>query len=360
MEPYNQETKLPIVIGCGHTFCEGCIKQQNLCPICRADIVPGSRKRNFALIETLKSSFDAKPVQFGNDNVRLKGDRIYEICQKSGNLDKILCIDCEVFICQLCQQMSHPNHKLMIPSVQNMKLRKELITYSDLMKLDQNLDRLNDMAEYSMFSIKQFDQSKQICKDIIEEVFKEIMNVLEFSKNRFIYQIESAYKYLLEDSDEKMEEYVDYHEEITNLKNEICSLSCEFKHYCINGTEDKEYLMRCEKVKIDVNNAVELKMKEDLVKFTAGLAGLREKFPDIYKESNLADPKILSYESLHQLTNSLDKTTELNYLKEAKELKIKDLVCSQADNLINVIEKMLRETSLSTQTVDLLFGKSNL
>ena len=54
-EPYDIETRYPVVLSCGHTLCVICSRRlpNKKCPFCKAEIA-NNQKRNFQLIETIK------------------------------------------------------------------------------------------------------------------------------------------------------------------------------------------------------------------------------------------------------------------------------------------------------------------
>ena len=59
---FNEHDKIPIMINCGHSFCNTCLSHLEnldvsvmLCPLCKSNIKDGFKCKNYALIEVLRN-----------------------------------------------------------------------------------------------------------------------------------------------------------------------------------------------------------------------------------------------------------------------------------------------------------------
>jgi len=85
----------PVVIGCGHTFCKGCLKSyKKECPLCR-----------FAF-----ESLDNLPINFTLQNLLeqslVKLDTPCQNCDKNF-IAEVWCLKCETYYCKLCNFHVH-------------------------------------------------------------------------------------------------------------------------------------------------------------------------------------------------------------------------------------------------------------
>lgn len=360
-EPYSEEAKVPMVLACGHSFCDGCIKDMNICHSCQNQILPGTYIRNLALLDTLKRdshiNFIRDDQLEGMDEPDDKTPKFSFICQKYGQEEKIICIRCRKFICETCQQQEHIDHELKIPSSIILTIQKELLSNQNSLQYDPQLK--DEKEKYHKLLLQQMGQSKSMSVSLIQALFKQLIDSLRECEASYIKKVEADYDKLQGEAVKRKYVVDGYYQEIQDIDTEIKQLSSKLLSDIIESSNQEiELFDKNDKIKKDIGKAVKHKHVETLTNFSRELSGLNKKFPDVFDESKQA--KTLSFESINEIMKLADKTAGLNYLKEAKDLKLQENVSSQRDSLLGIIEKIWKGTSLSSQTVDLLLGNKVL
>ena len=101
--PYNDTDKVPLILPCGHTYCEGCIKSlyknrriecPNRCKTFQFNSL-SAIKKNFEIVQAIEKS-----KENANKYCNIHKDKILEF----------YCNDCKKLICKECLFKNHKKH----------------------------------------------------------------------------------------------------------------------------------------------------------------------------------------------------------------------------------------------------------
>jgi hypothetical protein len=251
MEGYSQENK-PLILSCGHTFCEACYKQniksnKKECSYCKKSFTHNpSPPTNFQLLEIV------------NFIEKTKIDTIKK-CAKH-NEGEFYCLNCYTFNCIDCI----PSH--LEEDHQLRKIKPKILDYSNQCQAfyketirDKFFSDLNKGKEQFMkdFSNSTIDKIKKE-KELIDSKFKSKVKQLELEKKKALDHLDSL-----------EQEFKKFNEDIKNLDSYILKYISNFCPFI--GVLSKINLEIKDKINllylIEENNNSKLKFQDILDQF---------------------------------------------------------------------------------------------
>lgn len=166
---YSHDSHIPLVLACGHTYCNHCVSKMSKCPSCRTQIT--STATNFIIF------------QFSNQ-IGPKCDHKFK---------KFFCPTCSLTLCISCVSL-HNTHGI-VP------LNDAALKLSIKDKLQAAQEKLKDVNYRISLDLKElYDLKNFLCTqqfkviDKTKRKFEEIINFLNYRKGEILDEIESFYK----------------------------------------------------------------------------------------------------------------------------------------------------------------------
>ncbi|XP_053159013.1 zinc finger protein RFP-like isoform X2 [Hemicordylus capensis] len=288
--------KDPVIIGCGHIFCQACITQccgqsdtDTCCPQCRETIQAKNVKPNRQLANVVEL---VKKLQEGKRAEEKSG-----ICARHQEPLKLFCKDDEAPICVVCDKAKdHRNHEEVIqdqlPSLEKVREKFTEQTVAEKQRGQECLTKVQDERQKSL------------------SAFDQMQKLLEEKKSFWLA--------LLDDLEKKTKKRQE--ENVTRLSEEILSLSnliTEMERKSLQPASEflqdiSSILSRCKEAQ-----------GKQLVDFSPNL----EETLRIYTEKNSAVEKAVEKcaesleEALHKVNVTLDPDTAHPELILSQDLK---------------------------------------
>ena len=176
MEQYDNNTHVPKLLPCQHTFCNSCLtnmdkasiaETQITCPVCRSKHTP--RRRGFT---TNRAVLDIIEEIQKQNSVKVKADRLK--CAKHGNMECVLvCMDCVEGLCAKCMKRNrHQDHRLEEPSKAKSVLQRKFGKYAKERR--SFLERQLSVLKKSPYSVSEITKAETDIKLFQEKLTKEI------------------------------------------------------------------------------------------------------------------------------------------------------------------------------------------
>ncbi|XP_067319427.1 zinc finger protein RFP-like isoform X3 [Anolis sagrei] len=257
--------KDPVIIDCGHIFCQKCITQcwngpgtDTSCPQCREPC----QQRNIRQIRQLASIVEIAK-KFSLQTVR-GAEVLEEVCQQHQEPLKLFCEDDQILICVVCDKSKeHRQHKV-IPKKEAFEEYKNKIWYhlKILKKERQDISTYKQSVETEMQRLLENIETK--IKKIVTE-FKQLHEILNKKEQDLLTQLQCLNKEIQNISNEKTARLS---EKMSSVETDIKKM--EEKH---NQPENellqdvKESLKRYKKEKIEVPRALFLRQWKCIERF---------------------------------------------------------------------------------------------
>jgi hypothetical protein len=215
-EPFDNESKVPCVLKCGHTYCQSCIRQlvSKTCPACRRvfsgyttnfallDIISSNKKTTnnqddlekiFKDFETLKISHSIesyeKEISKILQNQSLENDYIATKIKLKFTVDDL---DSKLFICALVKSV----HRICLDP-KNKLSESKFKRYASLLKIF--ISRNREFKLDALLALRANDNLRLIAKIFVEEnvlnkndinEFSNIVNIITQSSkvNKYIFR----------------------------------------------------------------------------------------------------------------------------------------------------------------------------
>jgi len=242
-----------------------------------------------------------------------------------------------------------------MPSDKVLNVRKDLVSYQDLVKCDP--DFYDKISNYENCITELIDNSRSASIEILETVFSAASEYLNDMQAEYAKKIDSAYDRLADQARKKVDMMGKAFQEISSILSDIQELS-EMLGDSYHITDNESTLIRSnDKIMAKIGKLKSDKKIEAFANSSKEITGLQTRFPRLFgSSSNSRQP--LTYESLDQIIKVSERAPEPTYLKQLAEYNLLPNVKAQKDSFLSIIEKILRSASLPSQSVDFLLGKS--
>ncbi|XP_044281407.1 zinc finger protein RFP-like isoform X2 [Varanus komodoensis] len=258
--------KEPVIVSCGHTFCQDCITQcwaeadkDALCPQCREPCQRGSFRPSRQL-----ASMVAVVKKFSLQQPR-GAEALGGVCEKHQELLKLFCEDDRVLICVVCDKAKeHRQHKV-IPKEEAFEEYKCKIQ-SDLKLLNEEKEKyvsaiLKEQAEGKTL----LEQTEREREKIVAE-FEQLRKFLKEREEFLLAQLKDLDDQITDANNKYSSEYSD---KISSIDSLIKEVEEKLKQSADEFLQDiRDILPRCEEKPWEYQKAFPPKLSEDIKKFS--------------------------------------------------------------------------------------------
>lgn len=347
MQDYDDESRIPMVILCGHTICGTCIKsirstikngRNYSCPFCMQNISKETEpKKNWEIFNFINSKKDDT-----------------ELCEEHKEKLRFVCVDCSSLICQICLYDFHLGHKIDKSDGKQVNKIKDIIT--DIHEKFKSSNFESDTRNL----ISRENSLYQKCADNLKNLYNNIkvINLIEMydyllSKENFDVEKTSFEKMLKNKKSDRNKELNNYELKFgeiyerfsdkieasgsnSNLNNSTSGIQYNFLKKKRNLDSKVQIL---ESLNTQLNN-----LESSLVSDSDKYFKIYESFKDIKKEKLEDYLTTLDYRNIGYKTSKSNRNTclfsdlqktlkiENNYIVEIfKSIDRKDF-CSTSDN----------------------------
>ena len=175
---YNHSFNKPLVISCGHTFCNACItaliQSSPQCPTCRKKFLD----QKIDMMPTNWEIFNMMDELDGK--VSKKNSTI--ICQKHpSEAIRYLCTSCHVWVCDKCKTNNHQESNCNVldtaeavkkekeSMISSMKKEKDILNAKEI-KLKEELQKLNANRDYVDVSLHELVSKRSVITNLEDDI----------------------------------------------------------------------------------------------------------------------------------------------------------------------------------------------
>ncbi|XP_076832305.1 E3 ubiquitin-protein ligase TRIM50-like [Brachyhypopomus gauderio] len=179
----------PLVLGCGHSYCRGCVRSmdeadasgQLQCPVCRCAVDAGSPSPNVVLAHIVDALRDIGAPSHGPP----------ETCGQHHNPLSLYCEEDRALICGLCGSIGgHREHKVTPISSVYSRMKEDI---SSLMTEFQTQKRkLEEQLCKMAFNKSRITNESDVLKWVVRKEFGELRRCVELEEASFMEKVEDT------------------------------------------------------------------------------------------------------------------------------------------------------------------------
>jgi len=367
-EMFNSQLKVPMVIGCGHTVCNQCIKNMSNCPICKFNFRKGGNtnlpKKNFTLLKLLEDSSLRESIQLlqaqGQSSLPFQpvtpvitdSSAFASLCEKTLLGETILCSDCMEIICETCQRQMHHNHNLKLPPPNLLPLLKELTACNGRLVMTDKYTNIK--YEFEQRTLQRIEESKSNAFSCVYRAIDKIKELLKTIENEYSTRINTFYGNLTKEVRDRCIQMDKSYNELKTSSNRIRNLIKDLlgKVYVYNVADPSKE----SSIEKEVKDLTKTGALATLSTYIDELSNFEQKYPDFLRAVQ-DNNRIYSYQSLVQLIKLPPNQVVTTFTPYAYNMNFPDL-SAQKKSLISTIKTMLKIYSLQEDLVDILLIRS--
>ncbi|XP_077187187.1 tripartite motif-containing protein 10-like [Paroedura picta] len=212
----------PMVLGCGHSFCQGCItdyceKWEPLgdmkCPLCKFRFQKGNFHPNWQLAN-LVEKIKQLPLSSGKDLCLRHKEKLHFFCKED---EQLVCIVCE-------RSPEHQGHTIFLEEARQ-QYKHKIFNCLEILKRKRKTIQayIAETKDESQQMLKRTESEKQ--KTVAE--FRALRQFLEEQENHLLAQIEEVEKEVARKIEDRLAKFS---EELSSLESLIQEMEEKFLH----------------------------------------------------------------------------------------------------------------------------------